>query len=50
MAPTYAEYYDVATYQDPSGVDILISSTPWPEWGDGFRDLREPAYELVASG
>ena len=50
MAPTYAEHYDVATYHDPSGVDILISSTPWPEWGDGFRDLREPAYELVASG
>jgi catechol 2,3-dioxygenase-like lactoylglutathione lyase family enzyme len=49
MAPTVTEHYDLATYRDPSGVDLAVSSTPWPEWGDGFRDLRDPPYDLAAN-
>ncbi len=32
LESTVAEYFDIATYKDPAGVDILVSSTPWPSW------------------
>ena len=38
LEPTVTEYFDIATYKDPADVDILVSSTPWPDWGDGYRD------------
>ncbi len=50
LEPTVTEHYDVASYKDPSGVDILLSTTAWPVWGDGFRDERAPAYRLAATG
>ena len=44
------DHYDIASYKDPVGVDLLVMSTPWPKWGDGYRDQREPAYSPTGTG
>lgn len=50
LEPTVTEYYDASSYKDPSGVDIALSSTLWPIWGDGFRDKREAPRRIGATG
>ncbi len=50
LEPTVTEHYDGASYRDPSGVDIIVSSTLWPVWGDGFIDQREAPYQLSSTG